>query len=366
MELVNATPYQAGYTMALQPDGREQVLVVVKGTFGIPADYGHVTLAPAQTPLVEADEFAGEPGFSAPVYETDYSPIKPRCDVLLNGSAYAPGGRRARRVRVELAVGAMRKAFDVVGPRVWQVLARTYGASEPESFDRLPISYGVAFGGVDRAHPDPAKHEFCLANHVGVGFHRYLTPDALEGQPLPLTEEPGRAVADPQGDYRPMAFGPIGRAWSPRPSFAGTYDDDWLEHTFPFLPEDFDERYYQAAPADQQIAHPTGGELVTLTNLTPSGLTEFMLPDLRLPVAFFLRNYEEEEVEAIVDTIVIEPDECRLLVTWKAGFPLKRDLFEVAQAVVGKMPPGWYRARELGKEFYPSLAALAQSRNEED
>ena len=38
MELINATGMQAGYTMGMQPDGRELLVVVVKGTFTIPKD----------------------------------------------------------------------------------------------------------------------------------------------------------------------------------------------------------------------------------------------------------------------------------------------------------------------------------------
>ncbi|MCK7582586.1 MAG: DUF2169 domain-containing protein [Chromatiales bacterium] len=48
-----------------------------------------------QLPLVMADTFTGEPGLSAPVYEVDFAPRKHRCDVLLVGSAHAPGGRPA-------------------------------------------------------------------------------------------------------------------------------------------------------------------------------------------------------------------------------------------------------------------------------
>jgi len=51
-----------------------------------------------------------------------------------------------------------------------------------------------------------------------------------------------------------MTFGPIGRGWSERLKYAGTYDDDWLENVFPFLPA-----YYQAAPADQQLLYLKGG-----------------------------------------------------------------------------------------------------------
>ena len=45
-----------------------------------------------------------------------------------------------------------------------------------------------------------------------------------------------------------MAFGPVGRSWQPRIRWAGTYDQKWMDEKFPFLPEDFDERYYQCRP----------------------------------------------------------------------------------------------------------------------
>ncbi len=33
MELINATRMQAGYTMGMEPSGRELLVVVIKGTF---------------------------------------------------------------------------------------------------------------------------------------------------------------------------------------------------------------------------------------------------------------------------------------------------------------------------------------------
>src|SRR5215469_9222000 len=100
MELLNATKMQAGYTMGMKPDGRELLVATVKGTFTLPVNGEEPQLANEQVPLVEADLFTGEPGFSSPLYETDYAPVKPKCDVLLNGSAYSPGGRSTTRVSV--------------------------------------------------------------------------------------------------------------------------------------------------------------------------------------------------------------------------------------------------------------------------
>src|SRR5262249_12163786 len=243
-------------------------------------------LAPEQVPLVTADTITGEPGVSAPIYEADYAPRKPRCDVLLHGSAYAPGGRPTDRVTVSLGVDGMHKTFDVVGDRVWQAGALSIGASSPKPFTKMPISYDRAFGGVDKAKGDPATFRWYPTNHAGVGWHEYLDTKLLDGKPLPNTEETGHRVRKPNGTYRPMAFGPVGRAWQPRPKWAGTYDQKWLDELFPFLPKDFDERYFQAAPEEQQTDYLRGGEEIELLNLTPAGRTLFRVPTMDVPVEF--------------------------------------------------------------------------------
>ena len=67
-----------------------------------------------------------------------------------------------------------------------------------------------------------------------------------------------------------------------RRQLAGTYDQEWIDNNFPFLPPDFKEAYYQAAPADQQIPYLQGGERVFLENLTPAGQTSFDLPQIEI------------------------------------------------------------------------------------
>jgi hypothetical protein len=264
-------------------------------------------------------------------------------------------------VTVSLRVGSLVKSFDVVGQRVWRKRLFWIKATKLEPFTVMPISYNNAFGGVDNSHEDPQKHRTYLANHVGVGFHDQLARQLINGKPLPNTEETGSPVKHPRGHYRPMAFGPVGRAWQPRSALAGTYDQEWLDKVFPFLPSDFDERYYQAAPPDQQMDYPRGGEVVELLNLTPQGRTAFRLPVLSIPVVFSLKDYEKRETEAVIDTIVIEPDQGRFTMTWRSSIPLRKNIFDVAQVVAGKMPRGWYRAQEMGKTYYRSLQELVSS-----
>jgi hypothetical protein len=358
MELLNATGMPAGYTLGMKPDGRELLVVALKGTFTIPENGKEPTLAAEQVPLFEADVFTGEPGFSAPLYESDYPPYKPRCDVLLHGSAYAPGGKPTQRVRVTLQVGSLSKSFYVVGNRVWKKRLFFIKAASPEPFTVMTISYNNAFGGVDNTHKEEKKHRTYLTNHVGVGFHHNLKTEFVHNKPLPNTEELDKRVKKPRGQYQPMAFGPIGRAWQPRPLLAGTYDQNWLDNVFPFLPADFNEAYYQAAPPDQLMSYPQGGEEVVLVNLTSHGRRTFLLPKLIIPVVFFLKKGEKKETAAVIDTVVIEPDLDRFMLTWRSALPLRKNIFDVIQVVAGNMPRGWYRALETGKTYYQSLQEL--------
>ena len=364
MELLNATGMQAGYTMGMEPSGREHLVVAVKGTFVIPPPGKEPELAEEQIPLVEADTFTGEPGHSAPVYEADYPLRKPRCDVLLLGSAYAPGSRPAERVPVGLKLGPIRKTFDVVGDRLWQAGNRVLPGPAIQPFEQMPITYDRAFGGIDDFHSDPGRHSAFMQNPVGRGYHQVLDTALVDGTPMPNTEDPRRPVERPDVAYAPLSFGPVGRGWTPRLQFAGTYDQTWLDDVFPFLPADFQDDYFQSAPADQQMAYPAGGEEVFLLNLTPQGRTAFRLPRVEVPVVFFPKRGERAETQGVIDTVVIEPEKGRFTLTWRASIPLRRNIFEVVQVLAGHKPRGWWRARQLGKTYYPTLDHAVKAKEE--
>lgn len=358
MELINATRMIAGYTMGLEPSGRELLVVVIKGTFSLPRAAGEtLRLAEEQLPLVMADTFTGAPGFSAPVYEAEFAPRKKRVDVLLLGSAYAPQGRPATRVPVGLRVNGLTKSLAVVGNRLWQAGGGGIKAGDPQPFTVMPIGYDCAFGGVDSRHEDVSKHMAYTRNPVGRGFHKHLRSEWVDGASLPNTEELNRPVTQPDGDFAPMAFGPIGRAWEPRARYAGTYDPQWLDHHFPFLPQDFDEAYYQSAPADQQFDGPVGGQEVALVNLTADGQRSFIIPVFEAPVHVFPRKGEREDLRATLDTLVLEPDRERMTMTWRVARPLRKNLFEIAQVLVGRKGKEWWQQREEVAFQIPAAAA---------
>jgi hypothetical protein len=88
---------------------------------------------------------------------------------------------------------------------------------------------------------------------------------------------------------------------------------------------------------------------------------------MEVPVAFFLRDGATAHQRASLDTIVIEPDAHRLCLVWRASLALRRSIFEVAEVLAGGMSKAWWRARAVGKTYYPGLGALARgnSRPEE-
>lgn len=346
MELINATRMTAGYNMGLEPSGRELLVVVIKGTFVLPKAGEPVRLHDEQLPLIMADTFSGAPGFSAPVYEIDYAPRKPACDVLLVGSAHAPEGRQVTRLRVGVRVGRMEKAFDVVGDRVWQAGLTGISATAPKHFTTMPVSYDFAFGGADRHSDDEREHDAYLPNPSGRGWHKQLKNAWVDGTPLPNTEEIGKPVSFPSDKHKPMALGPLARGWPQRARFAGTYDDAWLADVFPFLPKDFDERYYQAAPEDQQVPVPKGPMDVVLSGFTPDGVRQFVLPHFDAPVHVFPKRGEREDLTATLDTIAFEPDHQRFTMSWRVARPLKKSMHEIAQVLVGRKGRDWWQQRE--------------------
>ena len=72
---------------------------------------------------------------------------------------------------------------------------------------------------------------------------------------------------------------------------------------------------------------------------------------MKMPVVFFLKKGGEEETLAVIDTLVIEPDLQRFMVTWRVNRPLMKDIFEVPQVLVGNT--GKERWRQSMEDVFP-------------
>jgi hypothetical protein len=60
----------------------------------------------------------------------------------------------------------------------------------------------------------------------------------------------------------------------------------------------------------------------------------------------FPKNGDREALTALTDTIMIEPDAQRVTMTWRVARPLKKNMFEIAEVLVGKKGRGWWQERD--------------------
>lgn len=352
MELAIGSKYLiADVTTALDKTGQEHLLIVVKGSW----HFANGRAKPIQAmPHQFGDMHSGKAGISAPLYESDFVLHKPRCDVLFDARAYAPEGKPVRELLAGFQIGQQQKIVRIHGPRHWQGNQASVGAAE--EFLEIPLHYGYAFGGT-RTLQDGTSESYTM-NPVGCGFS--TDPAALENQPMPNLEAPNQAITRPDVAYPPMALSVQARNWLPRRSLSGTYDAAWKRDIFPFLPEDFDVRFHQAAPIDQQIDYPKGGEDVMLWNLMRNQPEmRFKLPRLdKVPIRILMRNFVVEEPVAVVDTLFFEPDQARLTAVWRASMPLiassnpatRRQLPDVSTIVIAGVCKNWWEAKMVGAE----------------
>ena len=357
----NTTCMEAGLTVATESDGRQRCVAVIKGTFSVAPD-GSTRLTEVQQPMVYADIHYGDPAATSIQYGCDFSPDKPFVDVLVRGHAHAPRGRPTTRVKVVLAVGSLIKEAFVQGDRIWRRgILGTISATPPQPFTIMPLRWEHAFGGTDDSHADVARHRTEMRNLVGRGFRVNSDSGAINDTPLPNIESTRDELRTWSDRPPPVGFGIVGRSWQPRISYAGTYDQRWLDERFPFLPSDFDPRYHQLAPLDQWLPVLAGGEVIQCLNMTDGGTFVATVPRIAVPVCFQFRD-RKQECHARLDTLLVEPEEQRLIMTWRASVLLGAKIHALHEVLIGKpsaqritvdMPPS--RLTGLAKPHFASL-----------
>jgi hypothetical protein len=327
-DIRNKTPFPAHLAPLLDKHGRESAVVAIKGTFSIRNKADALKPADKQEPVVLADVYHGEPDAASLKYESDITARKPGTDVSLLGHAYThePG---KSSVDVGLKVGGLSKTARAFGDRVWFKALGFWVPSEPRPFEKIVLQYERAFGGKDFSHENPKKHSQERRNPVGTGYVTMGKDGFLEDLPLPNIEDPADAIVRAGDKPAPAGFGLIPGHWLPRSDFAGTYDEAWKKNRFPFLPADFDERFYHAAsPGLSSAAKFAGGEPVRYVNLAKERDVSFALPRRTLKVAASVKG-KAGTYPALLDSVVIEPDEGRVMLTWKAIIPCNRDFLYI-------------------------------------
>jgi hypothetical protein len=342
LQLKNPTGLAATMFLSPDPDGVDTLYAVVKGTFALGGALdaaGEPALMPEQVPVTLGPEHWGDPATSSFKTASDICLLKPGTDVLLVGHAHAPYGHPTTWMDVAMVVGPVRKFVRVFGDRVWVHGAAGWEPSAPGPFTQMPLVWERAFGG--REVVDGVPHEE-PRNPVGAGFRAPRGPGPAEGFPLPNLEDPTRPVTSWALGPTPACLAPICAHWMPRRRWAGTYDAQWQQRRAPYLPTDFDPRFFQLAPPDQIVpGYLNGGETVELYGVSPAGPIRGALPRVRVDVSFVVDGAEQPR-QAALDTVLLEPDAGRMQLVWRAALPCDKKALSVSEIQVAayRVPAG--------------------------
>lgn len=369
MEFRNLTPFSVMNYKMLDTDDKEHHVIVMKVGYELVSDGNNGDYTPhllMDLALVSEDQFTGDLNTSSVLTESDLAPFKPRCDVLINGIAYAPDDDPAESIVVSLLMTdrhqrvLIEKSLRCFGERQF-VLDENSGEWQLTvlaAVRQLPVDYRYAFGGECKiyandtlsrpvaeevllsdirraAHPEkesaPVAHSTEEHNPLGQGFitswyQQSLNVTAFAAPQIESPEYPvttGWVVSQLNDEQLPhgiAGFGAIGRAWLPRRLLAGTYDETWLNQRHPYLPHDFDFGYWNCAPEDQQIAYPAGDFSLILTNLTSGGIVRTTLPGHRPFVLLRMAEGQLIPLKLNPDTIVIDTEKLQLFLTYRLVF----------------------------------------------
>ena len=327
LQLTNESPFRSAMAVFPDPDGVDTLYIVIKGTLDMAAGL-QIADTPEEVRLVE--EFHDEPESSSLKFPADVLPAKPGTDLLVLGNAYLERGSKVSIADIRVRVADRTKALRVFGDRRWEKGVFGMKISEPEPFSAIPLIFENAFGGVNPEPREDGTFEAETRNPLGKGFLGARKPKSIDGAALPNLENPAELIEKPGQNPAPVCFGPVAASWEPRLSYAGTYDDAWSERRSPYLPEDFDPRYFMTAAPELQFGQPLrGGEPILMEGLTKSGRpVRSSIP--RCDHEISLRcSGKTEALPLNLETVILEPEENRMVATWKAAYPCDKKVLNI-------------------------------------
>jgi hypothetical protein len=313
--LTNDTPFATQMCIFPNRQGIDTLFVIVKATYSL---MDKMSVAENQQPILRDDVYWGEPGQSSLKYPADVHPEKPGTDVIVVGETTAPDGQPMLQLQVSISIAGRVCHLAVFGDRQWDKGLMYTKPGQPKPFTRMPLVYERAFGGGCEIEGKNKRLAYEEKNPVGKGFIDKQSRKDPANLALPNIEDVKNLIRTLQDRPVPKGFGAIAPGWQPRASFAGTFDETWRKTRAPYLPEDFDPRFYHAANPDLIFAeYLKGGEPVILVNMSPKGRLSFTLPQDEPKIEVDVTG-RFEIVKAHLETVLIEPTDERLCLTWKA------------------------------------------------
>ncbi len=322
LQLVNNSNYQAQLAVFPNISGVESLHVYIKTSFPI------IEVAdnrPTQLALCMGDTHWGDPITSSVKYPNDIYLPKVATDVFFIGQAWAEEGKLTSALDVRLQVADINQKIRVTGKRNWEKIGKSYQQSQAEPFQRMPLVYEYAYGGTD-------DDEGIAENPVGIGFKK---SSVVEDHPMPLLEDPEHLLDHPDTRVPPAAFAAVAPQWMPRRQYLGTFDQQWQRHQAPYLPDDFNPKFFNSASQGlTSSSYIKAGERVYLNNLSRYHTElEFSLPT-RYPQIEVLCAESSCHLDAKLQSLLIEPEENRYSLVWMDSYECDKKVLKVKEVRV--------------------------------
>ncbi|MCG9595572.1 DUF2169 domain-containing protein [Vibrio sp. Isolate25] len=251
--------------------------------------------------------YLGEPGLSAMKIDHEFPVSKQNTDVLVYGKARAYANRPVTYHECRILIDShIDKTIAVHGERQWVEHGGSVTVSLPKAYVEAEIDYSRALGGDER-------------NRLGSGVAK-SSSELLE-RGVPSVFFPNEDWGPNTKNLRVAGLGPVPPFFSERMQYAGTFDDKWQESRRPLLPEDFNRRFYQSAPADQQCnGFLEGGERLMMSGFSHDDVFSFRIPSEKyVAVADF--GEEKFRIPMAMYTVFIDTEAKRLTISYSASFP---------------------------------------------
>lgn len=326
-----ANPYPVPAFIFQQYNNRAELIAVItaKATYEISTPC-ELTFLKEQPEILLVDEYTGpETPPAHLVRQADFIPFKPATDVTVLARAFSPTRKPQNSWVCSIKVAGREVALQVHGPRFWSWSEEggTWELGSAESVPDVALSYYKSFGGATHQSKNDVRPFDCHRfNPIGPGVLNEYSRENGKKFSAPQIESPNDPIVDWKRDYVPRGLAPIAPVWRFREQYTGTYDKTWLETRHPFLPPDFDYRFYNCAHPDLVFSpYLTGGESVTLSHLHPHfSSIELTLPKLILSAAAEYENeHHQEQKFLVLDGVhfdLLRPGKPHLTMTWRTHF----------------------------------------------
>jgi hypothetical protein len=247
---------------------------------------------------------------------------------------------------VSVEVAGRKKAIRVTGDRRCIYRERSApGFTDPVPFTEMEIRNDRAYGGQD-TQSNPDLPFYYPRNQAGKGIVVKNLRHSVEGLALPNLEDPqdlltpDRLILGERDRWNrqplPQGFGWFQRTWYPRCSFVGSVpgdvhlDEPMREELLGVVPKgqvalarqfklpSFDVRFNNGASPGLIFPFLSGGEPVRLSNLTPEGQLNFLLPT-ETPRLMLDIGLGENQLKPALHTVCIRVAERQVDLVWRGA-----------------------------------------------